>query len=57
MTMTYTGIELARKQTKEIARDFKYKQVMPNIYKRIKQAKTEDELSNILTTCRKRKVW
>ena len=43
-----------RKNAKIVAKDFGYDKVMPDVIKRINQAKTEAEISKILTTCRKK---
>lgn len=54
MSMYYTSLEIAKRQAKSIAKDFKYIKVMPDIFERIKEATTEDKVADILTTCRKR---
>lgn len=41
-----------RKNAKVVAKDFGYDEVMPDVIKKINLAKTESEISRILTTCR-----
>jgi len=43
-----------RRNAKTVAKDFGYDEVMPDVIKRINQAKTESEISRILATCRKK---
>lgn len=52
--MYYNSIQIARRQAKAVAKDFKYIRVMPDVFERIKKADTEDKIADILTTCRKR---
>lgn len=43
-----------KKNAKTIIKDFGYNKIMPDVIKKINQAKTESEITRILATCRKK---
>ena len=50
--MIRTTFEYEKRMTKQIARDLKYKRVMPDVLSRIDNAKSGVELDRIMKTCR-----